>query len=145
VKLSTKSQFALEALLDLALYGPEGPEPIGNIARRRGVSEHYLEQIFAALRKAGIVASVRGAQGGYKLAKAPADVTAGSVIRALEGPVSPVKCVHCSGGDGCPMMECCPTRWLWVRVAEEIGSVIDGVTLADLLEDCDGIAGQETL
>ncbi len=136
MKLSTKSQFALEALLDLLIHGGGNPQPIPVIARRRGVSEPYLEQIFASLRKAGIVKSVRGARGGYLLACDPAAATAGSVIRALEGPVSPVKCVSCEDGAGCPMVESCPTRWLWVRVAEEIGGAIDSVTLLDLVNAC---------
>ena len=141
MKLSSKSQFALEALLDMALHGADGPEPIGGIARRRGVSGHYLEQIFAVLRKAGIVMSVRGAQGGYRLAKDPADITAGAVIRALEGPLSPVKCLSQPEGESCPMLGRCPTRGLWARVAGEMDDVIDGVTLADLMKDCDGSSG----
>ncbi len=136
MKLSTKSQYALEALLDLLIHGGGSPEPIPAIAKRRGVSEPYLEQIFASLRKAGIVKSVRGVQGGYLLVGDPAAVTAGSVIRALEGPMSPVKCVSCEDGAGCPMVQRCPTRWLWVRVADEIDSAIDGVSLADLMKTC---------
>ena len=107
MKISTKSQYALEALMDLHLHAVDGQESLKNIAQRRGISEHYLEQIFSTLRKAGIVESFRGAQGGYRLAREPGSITAGEVIRALEGPLCPVKCV-CSSRDDekrCPMLE----------------------------------------
>lgn len=135
MKLSTKGQYALEALLDLMTHSAGGQESLGNIARRRGISENYLEQIFNTLRKAGILESIRGAQGGYRLTREPRHISAGEVIRALEGPLSPVKCVCRNEGEGgqCPMAGCCATRWLWVEVAGKIDEVVDGITLADLL------------
>jgi Rrf2 family transcriptional regulator, cysteine metabolism repressor len=135
VKISTKGQYALEALVDLHLHAADGQESLKNVAQRRGISEHYLEQIFATLRKGGIVASTRGAQGGYRLSREPGSITAGAVIRALEGPLFPVKCVLSTAGDEnhCPMVDCCATRSLWVTVSKEIDSVLDGVTLGDLL------------
>lgn len=136
MKISTKGQYALEALLDLHMNGVGGQESLKNIARRRGISEHYLEQIFGTLRKAGIVESIRGAQGGYRLARQPEEITAGQVIRALEGPLCPVKCVGNPSGEGkrCPLLGSCPTRPLWVRVTKEIDSIVDTVTLQDLLQ-----------
>ena len=144
MKISTKGQYALEALLDLYLHAVNGQENLKSIAGRRGISEHYLEQIFAVLRKTGIVASVRGAQGSYRLAKNPADITAGEVIRSLEGPLCPVKCV-CSSADNdksCPMINCCATRTLWAAVTEEIDSAVDSVTLEDLLKAYSRLAGE---
>lgn len=143
MKISTKSQYALEALIDLQLNAVNGQENIRNIAERRGISEHYLEQIFAVLRKAGIVASIRGAQGGYRLSREPGEITAGQVIRALEGPLCPVKCV-CQADDAtnrCPILNRCPTRSLWVRVTGGIDEVVDGVTLAGLLASYERLAG----
>lgn len=135
MKISTKGQYALEALIDLHLHAVDGQESLKNIAIRRGISEHYLEQIFALLRKAGIVKSFRGVQGGYKLTREPQLITAGEIIRSLEGPLCPVKCVYSPMLDDsrCPIFEQCVTRTLWAKVTDEIGSIIDGVTLADLI------------
>jgi Rrf2 family cysteine metabolism transcriptional repressor len=145
VKISTKGQYALEALIDLRLHAVDGQENPKNIAARRGISEHYLEQIFASLRKSGIVASTRGAQGGYRLTRAPADITAGEIIRSVEGKLSPVKCVHCNPDDEnrCPMVGRCVTRTLWAQVADTIGGVIDAVTLEDLIRSCAGFSGED--
>lgn len=128
--LSTKAQYALEALVELQLHAADGQDNLPAIAARRGLSEPYLEQIFATLRRAGIVTSVRGAQGGFRLAADPSAISAGAVIRALEGPLHAVKCV--SLDEGCPMQGHCPTRPLWVRVSQAIGDTADAVTLQEL-------------
>jgi Rrf2 family transcriptional regulator, cysteine metabolism repressor len=134
LKISTKGQYALEALLDLQLHAVNGQENLGNIARRRGISEHYLEQIFNTLRKAGIVESFRGAQGGYRLQREPQSITVGEVLRALEGVLSPVKCV-CSvpGEEVCGMAPICSTRGLWLDVSNDIDEAVNGITLLDLV------------
>ena len=146
MKISTKGQFALEALIDLQLHAVDGQESLKNIAVRRGISEHYLEQIFALLRKAGIVESIRGAQGGYRLAREPRSITAGEIIRSAEGPLYPVKCVGSKTEDEnlCPMIDRCVTRPLWARITAEIDSVIDGVTLLDLMDSCASFAKANT-
>lgn len=134
MKISTKGQYALEALLDLRLHAANGQESLGNIARRRGISEHYLEQIFNTLRKAGIVESIRGAQGGYRFARDPGDVTVGEVLRALEGLLRPVKCVcDVPGEEMCALAPSCPTRGLWVDISNDIDETVDGITLGDLV------------
>lgn len=134
MKLSTKGQYALEALLDLQLHAANGQESLGNIARRRGISEHYLEQIFSTLRKAGIVDSFRGAQGGYRLQREPQSITVGEVLRALEGVLSPVKCV-CSVPEEklCDMAPICFTRGLWLDVSNDIDEAVNGITLLDIV------------
>jgi Rrf2 family protein len=138
LKISTKGQYALEALIDLQLHSVDGQESLRNVASRRGISEPYLDQIFAALRKAGIVESIRGAQGGYRLAKEPKDITAGEILRCAEGPLLPVKCVGSREGaeDRCVLFDRCATRLLWARMAEEIDAAVDAVTLADLARAC---------
>ena len=138
MKISTKGQYALEALMDLQLHAVDGQESLRNIAARRGISEHYLEQIFTLLRKAGIVESIRGAQGGYRLAREPYNITAGEIIRSAEGSLYPVKCVGSKGEDKtcCPMLDRCVTRPLWAKIAFEIDSVVDGVTLEELINTC---------
>lgn len=143
MKLSTKSQYALEALIDLQMHAANGHENLKNVSARRGISEPYLEQIFAALRKAGIVESIRGAQGGFRLAREPADITAGDILRTVEGPLYPVKCVNSKADDEnrCLLFDECVTRLLWVRVASEINKAIDGITLEDLVGRCLEISG----
>lgn len=128
--LSTKAQYALEALVELQLHAADGQDNLPAIAARRGLSEPYLEQIFATLRRAGIVKSVRGAQGGFRLAADPVTIRAGDIIRALEGPLLAVKCVDC--GAACPLQDRCPTRPLWIGVSQAIDAVADAVTLQDL-------------
>jgi Rrf2 family protein len=134
MKVSVKSQYALEALLELQARGTDGKLNLKDAAQRRGISEHYLEQIFNSLRKAGIVASERGAQGGYRFAKPFEEITAGEVVRAVEGPLHPVKCL-CAGTAqeaGCELYETCVTRLLWENVMREIESALDAVTLGEL-------------
>lgn len=140
MKISTKGQYALEALIDLTLHAACGQESLKNIALRRGISEPYLDQIFALLRKAGIVESIRGAQGGYRLAREPQAITAGQIIRSVEGQLVPVKCITCKVEDEtrCRMIDRCATYPLWVRLASEIDGAIDGITLAALVDSCRG-------
>lgn len=135
MKISTKGRYALEAILDLAIYATSEYESVRNIAQRRNISENYLEQIFAGLRKKGIVQSIRGKQGGYRLARHTKDITAGEVIRALEGSLAPVACVS---EDKC-MQKCdrddlCVTNILWQKMMNEINMAVDSVTIEDLVE-----------
>ena len=133
MKISTKGQYALESMLDMVVNDKE-QESLKDIARRRKISENYLEQIFSTLRKAGLVASARGAQGGYRLARSAEDITAGDIIRAVEGALSPVKCV-CekeNNAEQCPLTDVCVTKGLWADLMREINGTLDGITLADL-------------
>jgi len=122
-------------MVDLALHYGEGPIPLKAVAERQEISGHYLEQLMAILRKAGLVNSIRGAQGGYELAKPPRAMAVGEIIRALEGPISPMPCVNedrpgknCKQGDGCA------TRELWKRLRDSMADVLDSVTLEDLCQ-----------
>src|SRR5690242_1173163 len=107
MKLSTKGRYGVKAMLDLALHNSEGQVSLKSIAERQGLSENYLEQLFSALRKAGLVKSMRGAQGGYVLAMAAEEISVGAILRALEGSLAPVDCVsdgessQCSRSNGC--------------------------------------------
>ena len=144
MKVSTKGRYALEALLDLALQDSDGFVALHGVGERRGLSENYLEQIFSDLRRSGIVTSLRGQQGGYRLARTPDRITAGEVLRAVEGPLVPVACVMRSGRggedseveDACPRQEGCVTRLVWMRMTEAMDSAADAVTLADLMSSC---------
>lgn len=135
MRLSTKGRYGVKAMLDLAIHSSEGHIALKNIAERQNISEHYLEQLIAILRKAGLVKSVRGAQGGYVLAQEPSEITVGSILRALEGSLAPVDCVVEDEAYECEKSECCVTRTVWVKVRDSINQVIDSITLEDLIED----------
>ena len=92
MKLSTKGRYGLRAMIDLARYSEKEPVSIGSVAARQEISERYLEQLVALLKKAGLVKSIRGASGGYVLAKKPSEISVGDILRALEGSLEPVKC-----------------------------------------------------
>lgn len=135
MKISTKGRYGLKAMLDLALHESEGLMPLKNIAERQELSENYLEQLFASLKKADLVKSIRGSQGGYLLG-APADsITVGAILRALEGSMAPVDCVVEDENNVCSRNEFCVTRGIWLKIRDSINQVIDGITLQDLVED----------
>ncbi len=106
MKLSTKGRYGLRALIDLALYGEKEAVSIQSISARQMISDSYLEQLVRKLKKAGLVTSVRGAQGGYRLAKPAQEISVGDVLRALEGSIEAVSCgdennANCLGQDLC--------------------------------------------
>ncbi len=137
MKLSTKGRYGVSAMYDLALHHGQGPISLKSVAQRQGISEHYLEQLMGILRKAGYVKSVRGAQGGYTLTKAPADITVGDVIRIMEGPTAPVDCLLADPEDNkyCDRACHCVTRGVWAKVRDSIDAVLDSITLADLAKE----------
>jgi len=127
----------VRAMFDLAQRYGEGPIPLKLIAERQEISEHYLEQLMGALRKAELVVSVRGAQGGYELSRPPASITLGDVIRALEGPVLTV---HGTEGEKeveipADAVERLILADVWKRLAERVNEALDSVTLADLCDE----------
>ncbi len=130
MKISTRGRYGLRALVDLAMHQDDKAIPLRKIAEREKISEQYLEQLFASLRKAGVVSSVRGAHGGYLLNKDPEKITAGDVIRILEGPISPVDCVMDSYN--CEQANSCVTHDLWNILSKQIGELLDSYTIADL-------------
>ena len=132
MKISTKGRYALRLLLDLAVNTISKPVPLKDIAKRQDVSDKYLEQIISILNNAGFVKSVRGAQGGYTLTKRPDEYTVGMILRLTEGSLAPVSCVD--GSSPCEKYENCATAELWRRLNDAINSVVDTVTLADLVE-----------
>jgi Rrf2 family protein len=116
-------------------YG-QGPQPLTEIARSEGLSASFLEQILGALRRAGLVEGSRGVKGGYELARSPEAISAGEIVRALEGPLVLAACV----GDGdvvgnCDRESVCSTKTMWVRLRDSIAGVLDSTSLADLCEE----------
>ena len=132
MRLSTKGRYAIRLMLDLASNNTGEPIRLRDAARRQEISEKYLEQIVSLLNKAGFVRSIRGSQGGYVLSRMPKDYTVGEILRLTEGSLSPVDCVD-QLGLGCHREENCATRILWQKLDEAISSVVDHVTLEDLL------------
>ncbi|MHB1418147.1 MAG: RrF2 family transcriptional regulator [Bacillota bacterium] len=132
MKLSTRGEYGLRAMFDLSQHHGEGAISLKSIAERQGISEHYLEQLAASLRKAGLVRSVRGAQGGYFLAREPGEITVGDIIRVLEGPIAPMDCVNEEEKDHCIRAGSCITRGIWERVRDSITEVLDSITLEDM-------------
>lgn len=128
-------------MFDLAQHYGSDPIPLKVVAERQGLSEHYLEQLIAVLRKGGLVKSIRGAQGGYILAKPPAEIKVGDVIRALEGPIAPLDCVSEQEPSTCQKVDTCISRDIWARVRDSIAEVLDSITLEDMCRDAEK-AGQ---
>lgn len=141
MKLSTKGEYGLRAMFELAQYYGEGPIPLKQIAERQSISEPYLEQLFGNLRRAGLVESTRGAQGGYRLAKKPEDIYVGDIIRTLEGPIGPMDCVY-EEINTCDRAGGCVTKIVWEKVRDSITQVLDSITLANM---CDEANNQEEL
>jgi Rrf2 family protein len=112
-------------------YG-QGPLSLTEVARRQGISQPYLEQIAIDLRRAGLLHSKRGAQGGYYLARAPEAMTAGDVIRALEGSILPIQCVAQQKCTPCSLEDGCSARGIWEEVRDRLVETLDSIVLADL-------------
>ena len=121
-------------MVELALNHQKGPLPLRIIAERQEISEPYLEQVFASLRKAGLVRAVRGASGGYVLARPASEITVEEILTALEGPIIPVNCVEDSGSAQCPRMDVCLTYPFWKELAAKISEVLSSTTLQDLAD-----------
>ncbi|HHT63193.1 MAG: RrF2 family transcriptional regulator [Bacillota bacterium] len=135
MNISTKGRYGLRAVLDLAMHQEDGPIALSSIAERQRLSEGYLEQLMIPLKRAGIIRSVRGAQGGYLLVKHPKDIKVGDIIRALEGPIAPVACVSEDFPKECDRQEFCATRKVWSKVRDSVAEVLDSFTLEDLVRD----------
>lgn len=132
MKLSTKSRYGIKALVELAIQHGEGPVSIKTIGEKWNISEYYLEQLFATLRKAGLIQSIRGAQGGYILAKEPKDISVYDLIETLEGPVEISTCLT---EEKCDNIGGCPTRILWKKIKQSIDEVTKSVSLQDMVDD----------
>lgn len=131
MQISTKGRYALRLMLDLAIHNTGELVKIKDIAARQGISEKYLEQIISSLKKAGYVRSLRGAQGGYMLAREPQTYTVGSILCLTEGSMKPVACLE-DDPNQCARAGECVTLRLWEMLDDAIEGVLDKVTLQDL-------------
>jgi Rrf2 family protein len=134
--ISTRGRYALRAMVDLAQHSKNGPVPRQDIAKRQALSADYVAQLFRRLQGAGLVQGVKGPGGGYRLARERARITAGEIVRAVEGPVGLVHCVlpDRDGEPTCDRIDHCTTHSLWKQLSEAVTDVLDSVTLQDLAD-----------
>lgn len=132
VKLSTRGRYGVRAALDLAIHYGKGPISLKDVAQRQSLSPKYLEQLLVALKRAGILKSIRGAYGGYELAKHPSEVRLSEVMQTLEGPISPVECL--TDPEDCERVGICAARDVWKRMKTAIDSILESTTLEDLVK-----------
>ena len=132
--VSTKGRYALRVMLDLAMQKQEEYVSLNDIAQRQKISESYLEQLVAKLKKAGLVVSIRGAAGGYRLARPASGISVGDVLRALEGDVRAVICTA-QTEEGCEGEELCVTKYVWQRINESIEKTVDEMMLDQLVAE----------
>lgn len=135
MKLSTKGRYGLKAMFELACHYGQGPVRLKIIAEKQNISESYLEQLLSILRKSGLVKSIRGSQGGYYLAHSPEVVTVGMVIKALEGDLAPSQCSSEGIENVCNNENRCVTKNIMVKIRNSIHSVIDNISLQDMLNE----------
>lgn len=128
MKISTKGRYGLTVMIELAKKEGHGPISLKSIAEEKDLSTHYLEQLAAPLRNAGLIRSIRGAYGGYVLAKDPSEISSGDIIRVLEGPITPVEGIE----DEEPAQQA-----LWLRIRDVVRDVLDSTTLEDLVNEAD--------
>ncbi|NLO47767.1 MAG: Rrf2 family transcriptional regulator [Clostridiales bacterium] len=133
MKISTKGRYALRMMLDLALSDLDTYVTLKSISERQGISVKYLEQIISVLVRAKYVKSVRGSQGGYKLAHPTDKYTVGMILRLIEGSLAPVTCME-DDLNQCPRSGQCVTLDIWKRIDDAVSSVVDNITLADLVK-----------
>lgn len=141
MKLSTKGRYGLRAFIDLAVCGKEEPVSLTSIAARQEISLNYLEQLMAKLKKAGLVESIRGCGGGYRLAREADEISVGDVLRALEGDLTPVECVGLDSGKAihCTGSETCVSRIVWKRINDSINETVDGIFIGELVRESEAV------
>lgn len=144
MKISTKGRYGLRAMVDLAVYSNGDHVALGAIAERQNISMNYLEQVFASLRKSGLVKSVKGAQGGYVLAQNPASIKVGTILRVLEGQLSVIDGSESQNIDEKSIQYCLKIE-VWDKMNASINTLVDSVTLEDLANDFRRLNGLETI
>ena len=140
MKLTTRGRYGLRALIDLAVHEKEGAVSTQSIAQRQQISESYLEQLIRSMKKAGLVGSVRGAGGGYHLARPASEISVGDILRALEGDIDAVSCPALKDGEpdvvaGCAGSDWCVTKYVWKRINDAISDAVDTIMLDQLVNE----------
>ena len=134
--LTNRGKYATRAMLDLALHYKQGPVLIQDIAARQKIPIKFLEQILLTLKNAGFVVSRKGRGGGYLCARPPSEITLGSVVRVIDGPLAPVSCASVTRNSdcGCPDPATCALRAIWKDARDALSRVLDGTTFAEICE-----------
>jgi len=132
MKLSTKGQYGARAMVDLALHYGEGPVLLKDIAKRQQISERYLEHLMISLRVAGLANSMRGARGGFTLAKPPSQIKLSEIVQTVEGSLALVECVD--DPNVCSRVDHCVTRDVWAEIKRAMDGVLESTTLEDLVQ-----------
>ena len=135
MSVSQKCQYALRAALELAERRGNGPVPATEIARAQAIPLRFLELILGELKKGGFVESRRGAKGGYILRQPPGSLTVGEVMRFVDGPDLPVKCIDLGGEIKCPVRDRCAFQGMWQRARDAVAGIYDNTTFADLIAE----------
>jgi len=134
MKLSARAEYGVRAMAMLALYYKKGPLPLRGIAEQENISLNFLEQIFPDLKRSGLISSVRGSKGGYFLLLPPEEINVGDIVRAVEGPITPVNCLAEDESEPCcHNREGCLTRQVWKKLRDKINDVLDEVSLNELI------------
>lgn len=131
MKLTSKGRYAVTAMLDVAIHAASGPVPLADISERQGISLSYLEQLFSRLRKSGLVNSIRGPGGGYRLGRCSAQIAIADVINAVN---ESINAMRCDGKGGCQDGEQCLTHSLWEDLSHRIEEFLQNISLAELVE-----------
>ena len=131
--ISTRGRYAMRMLLDVAEHQGEGYVALKDVAKRQDISKKYLEQIIPVLHRSGILQTVRGYQGGYRLTKTPDKFTVGEILRVTEGTMAPVACLEADTNE-CPRCNFCPTLPVWEGLEKVVNEYLDGITLQNILD-----------
>ena len=135
MKLSAKAEYGVRAMAILAFHYQTGPLSLRKIAEQENISLNFLEQIFPALKREGLITSVRGTRGGYMLSRPPVQINIGDIVRAVEGPIIPVECLAEGEENLCSSKKSeCLTRQVWEKLRDKINDVLDSVSLDELVD-----------
>jgi Rrf2 family protein len=145
VNLSQKCQYAVRAVFELAKQYGKGPVTISQIAATQAIPQRFLEIILNELRPTGLIESRRGIQGGYLLARNPATISVGDIIRLVEGPLDPVKCIGDKNNPCCPLQDNCALARLWSRAKAAVETVYDGASFQDLVDEENELSKSPTI
>lgn len=142
MKISTKGRYALNLMLDLGLHNTGEYISLRDVSNRQGITVKYLEQIVTTLTRAGLLKSMRGNNGGYRLTRDPQNYLVGDILRVMEGPLAPIACLEDQAVE-CPKSENCAVLPFWKGLDKVINDYVDSVTLQDLMNQVDSLAGND--
>ncbi|MBM3284750.1 MAG: Rrf2 family transcriptional regulator [Candidatus Aminicenantes bacterium] len=134
MRLSTRGEYASRAMLELARHYGKKVLHIREISRAQDIPPRFLEQILLQLKRAGYLQSRKGPNGGYSLARAPAEINVAEVIRVMDGPLAPIDCVSVTAHAVCPHEETCTLKWLWKEVRDAVAEILERTTFAELAQ-----------